>query len=624
MTENIKKRRFRTDSAFFWGFVAVVVIAALAISERSHSNLTSYSVSDVQPEEQILYAPWQNSKASVSGLYLSARTAARSGDENVAVASLRLALKEKPKDIFLLNRAFESAMISGDVPSAIEFSEEIRVILAEREHATDPAQLASDQPNPLVDASNEDFILRISADYSMVYLVAAVDKIKQGKIDEAEAILQESAVTGRTLSPLKRIMFELTKAWLAYGKDGVDKGLEKLDQFAGFGDIRPFLKFHGAMMLAAAGEYEKSESYFVDSLEGLSAPPRRVAELYANVLRVNHKEDKAKIVLADFWKHNRDIWLEMDELDGEIGNNGLVVADYKQGVAELFYGASSLVHQEGERNLAYQFLNIAIYLQPDLDIAKLLLAAYYERDKRYDDVIATYKKVSEKSPLWKRLQMEWAQAEAQQDMKSNKVMTRLDDVAKKYPESPLPLLHKGDILRQREEYKEATEAYSSAISKITEVRNYHWPVFYMRGICFERSKQWDKAEADFKKALELSPDNPEVLNYLAYSWLDMGSNIEEAKQMLEKAVTLRPDEGHIIDSMGWAFFRRGEYKEAEPYLERAIELMPADVTVNDHLGDLYWKMGREREARFQWQRALANKPNPEERKKIEKKLLEGI
>ena len=148
----------------------------------------------------------------------------------------------------------------------------------------------------------------------------------------------------------------------------------------------------------------------------------------------------------------------------------------------------------------------------------------------------------------------------------------------------------------------------------------NWLIFYFRGICYERSKQWTKAETDFKKALELFPDQPHVLNYLGYSWIDQGVNLDEGMRMIRRAVEQRPDDGYIVDSLGWAYYRIDEYDEAVKHLERAVELKPEDPTINDHLGDAYWKVGRTLEATFQWaQRAISSRSRTIS-KKIEEKL----
>ena len=149
-------------------------------------------------------------------------------------------------------------------------------------------------------------------------------------------------------------------------------------------------------------------------------------------------------------------------------------------------------------------------------------------------------------------------------------------------------------------------------------------IYYFRGICYERSKQWPKAEVDMKKALELFPEQPLVLNYLGYSWVDQGINLDEGMRMIQRAVEQRADDGYIVDSLGWAYYRIGNYEQAVKHLEHAIELKPEDPTINDHLGDVYWKIGRRLEARFQWSHARDLKAEPDELVKIEEKLKSGL
>jgi Flp pilus assembly protein TadD len=182
----------------------------------------------------------------------------------------------------------------------------------------------------------------------------------------------------------------------------------------------------------------------------------------------------------------------------------------------------------------------------------------------------------------------------------------------------------GNTLRGRKQYTECANAYGRGIATIAEPERSHWTIYYFRGICYERSKQWEKAEADLKMALKLYPDQPYVLNYLGYSWIDQGVNLEEGMRMIRRAVEQRPEDGYIVDSLGWAYYRMGNYEEAMKHLERAVELRPDDPVINDHLGDVYWQLGRKLEAIFQWSHARDLKPEPEELAKILEKLKSGL
>jgi Flp pilus assembly protein TadD len=192
------------------------------------------------------------------------------------------------------------------------------------------------------------------------------------------------------------------------------------------------------------------------------------------------------------------------------------------------------------------------------------------------------------------------------------------------PERLDALIQLGDLLRRDEDYGRAETAYSRAVERIHDPRADQWTLFYARGITYERTKRWPRAEEDFLYALELEPEQPFVLNYLGYSWVDMGMNLDRAKAMLERAVELRPDDGFIVDSLGWVHYRVGEYDAAVDSLERAVELEPGDPVINDHLGDAYWRVGREREARFQWERALSLEPEEDTVSGIREKLRTGL
>ena len=182
----------------------------------------------------------------------------------------------------------------------------------------------------------------------------------------------------------------------------------------------------------------------------------------------------------------------------------------------------------------------------------------------------------------------------------------------------------GDAFRMDERYEEAAAAYDMAIGRLAIVEDRHWRLFYVRGIAFERLGEWPKAEADFLRALELEPDQPLVLNYLGYTWVEQGRNLDEARTMIEKAIELRPDDGYIVDSLGWVAYRLGDFEEAVYQLELAVELVPGDPIINDHLGDAYWQVGRLNEARFQWRRVLTLEPEDELADQIRRKLADGL
>jgi Flp pilus assembly protein TadD len=200
----------------------------------------------------------------------------------------------------------------------------------------------------------------------------------------------------------------------------------------------------------------------------------------------------------------------------------------------------------------------------------------------------------------------------------------LEVMAAERPTSIDALINLGDIMRRASRYKDSVAAYDRAVDRVEEVGPDHWVLLYTRGTVLERSGDWDRAEADFLRALELEPDQPFILNYLGYSWVEMGRNVEEATEMIARAVAQRPTAGFIVDSLGWGHYMLGNYEEAVRQLERAVQLTPGDSTINEHLGDAYWKVGRKREAVFQWQHALDLGPEDDQLLIVLKKLEQGL
>ena len=301
------------------------------------------------------------------------------------------------------------------------------------------------------------------------------------------------------------------------------------------------------------------------------------------------------------------------------------VTDAKAGAAEALMNLSIALRQENRLSEAIVFGQYARALLPDDAGITLLVGDSFEAADRRLEANALYERIPTSHPLsWlARLRMaenldlsnDTAGAIAVLQTMANERADRID-----------ALTTLARILRQHERFAEAAAEYDRAIARLPRAEPWQWGLYYQRGISYERSRQWPKAEADFRRALELQPDQPDVLNYLAYSWVDRGESerFAEAERMLNRAVELRPNSAHIIDSLAWVKYRTGRYQEAVTLLERAIEIMPLDPTLLDHLGDAYWRVGRLQEARFQWQRALRNNPESELRAQLERKAERGL
>ena len=262
-------------------------------------------------------------------------------------------------------------------------------------------------------------------------------------------------------------------------------------------------------------------------------------------------------------------------------------------------------------------------LNPDSDIAKLELAELYGNVEHFAKAIAVIDKVQEASPYWINAQMRKA-LYLNSTKKEAEAASLLAALLAKNPDNQQLLQTAAVIESGRKNYENAINYYDRVIKLLSNPEKKDWQLFYSRGVAYERSKQWAKAEPDFKKALELDPEQGATLNYLGYSWLDQNLNIPEAFDLIKKAVKLRPNDGYIIDSLGWAYYLQKDYEQAVKHLDKAVELRPEDPTLNDHLGDVYWRLGRKLEAKFQWTQALTLNPEPEDAAKIKKKIEAGL
>jgi Flp pilus assembly protein TadD len=300
-----------------------------------------------------------------------------------------------------------------------------------------------------------------------------------------------------------------------------------------------------------------------------------------------------------------------------------LVSTPQAGAAEALYGLGASLGRRGGEDLGLVYLQLALFFAPKHPLALLSLADLYESLKKPALAIDVYERIPANSPLHRNAAIQMATNLDALD-RSDEAEKHLSALIEDHPDDLEAIMALGNVLRGHKKFAECADVYSRAAALIPHPEKTNWVVLYFRGICYERSKQWPKAEADLKKALELFPEQPHVLNYLGYSWIDQGVNLDQGMEMIKRAVQQRPDDGYIVDSLGWAYYRTGNYEEAVKQLERAIELKPEDPTINDHLGDAYWRVGRVLEARFQWAHARDLKPDPDDLPKIEAKLKNGL
>jgi tetratricopeptide (TPR) repeat protein len=350
-----------------------------------------------------------------------------------------------------------------------------------------------------------------------------------------------------------------------------------------------------------------------------------VVEAYARWMSRNGSKEEALKILQGFDSVLPRHPLILEAINDIKAGEKLppLVADAQAGAAEALYGLGASLGRRGGEDLGLVYLQLALYLAPSHPLALLSLADLYEAMKKQQLAIKIYERVPAKSPLRRNAEIQLAiNLDALE--RTDEAKKHLERLIAARPQDTEAILALGTILRGRKQFAECADIYSKGVATLGKPEKANWLIYYFRGICFERSKQWAKAEADLKTALEVFPDQPHVLNYLGYSWVDQGINLDEGMRMIQRAVDQRSDDGYIVDSLGWAYYRLGKYDEAVKNLERAVELKPEDPTINDHLGDAYWRVDRMLEARFQWSHARDLKPEPEDLAKIEEKLKSGL
>jgi len=530
--------------------------------------------------------PQELSRISPSGSYLAARHAGMQRDAGAASAYYRAALKADPKNGELLERAFLSILVDGEIDEAVKLAE--RLVQLDRSHR-------------------------------MARLTLGVRSLKQKQFQAARQHLAQS-VRG----PIADLTAVLLTAWTSYGSGETRVAIEGIDKLAGPDWYAIFKDLHAGLILDLAGN-RKEAGKRLERAHKLDPNALRAVEAYGRWTSRNTGKDEALKIFQAFDKVLPRHPLIVDEMDDIRGGAKLppLVDSVQAGAAEVLYGLGASLGRQGGEDLALVYLQLALYLQPKHALALLSLADLYENLKKPQLAIKIYERMPADSPLRRN-------AEIQLGVNYDAI-DRTDD-AKKHLEKLIlsrgddleAIMALGNILRARKSFQECADIYGKGIATIAKPEKPNWLIYYFRGICYERAKQWPKAEADLTKALELFPDQPHVLNYLGYSWVDQGVHLDQGMAMIRKAVDQRPDDGYIVDSLGWAYFRINNFDEAVKHLERAVELKPEDPTINDHLGDAYWKVGRNLEARFQWSHARDLKPEPDDLKRIEEKLQSGL
>lgn len=504
---------------------------------------------------------------SVSGAYLAGRHAAVNSDYAEAARYYAQALSRDPGNVELLESTILSQVSLGEVEKATTLAR----VLEEKNQSSQVGRMV------------------LTADMA--------------KSENFAGLLAQEEDT----SSIGPWVDGLIKAWAHLGAGDVTSSLAAFDALATEPGISGFVLYHKALALASVGDYEGAEEIFASEAAGAAGQTRRGVMAHAEVLAQLDRHEDALTVLSTSFGESTDP--ELDAMIAALQAKETIpfthVNNAVDGVAEVFFTFAAVLKSEAAGDYyVLLYTRIARYLRPDHIDALLLTAGLLDDLGQNDLAIAEYKEMPADDPAFHVAELGRADALRRSD-RADQAIEVLEQLTRTHGD--LAVVHStlGDVLRGQEDYAGAIAAYDRAIELAPETAPVRWVLYYSRGIAHERLDNDAEMEADFRAALALNPEQPQVLNYLGYSMVEQNRNLDEALEMIERAVAASPDSGYIVDSLGWVFYRLGRYEEAVVQMERAVELLAVDPVVNDHLGDVYWAVGRHREARFQWTRALS-------------------
>ncbi|WP_082643633.1 tetratricopeptide repeat protein [Ruegeria denitrificans] len=503
---------------------------------------------------------------SGSGAYLAGRQAIYQNDYASAERYYAQALKADPENPALLESVVVARLALGEVKRALPVAQMIEDIGL-------PSQAAR--------------------------MVITANLVADGKLDEFLARDPETQGVGPLVDGLMQ-------GWAYIGQGAMTRAIEKFDEVATQDGLRDFALFHKALALASVGDFEGAEDVFTAHNGVIARMSRRAALARAEVLSQLDRNEEALQFLGEVFAAGRDPSIEGYVARLTAGDTlpFTHVQSAQDGMAEVFFSVGAALSNEAAQNYVLLYVRTAAFLRPGHVDALLLSAELLDALEQYDLAVEAYRQVPTSSSDYHAAELGRAEVLSRSE-KKDAAAEVLQTLASQNPDLPSVHVALADLQRQQEDYASAVASYDRAIELTDGGSGGNWFLHYARGISHERLKQWDQAEADFRRALELNPGQPQVLNYLGYSLVERREKLDEALDMIERAVAARPDSGYIVDSLGWVLFRLGRYDEAVEHMERAVELMAVDPVVNDHLGDVYWAVGRAREAEFQWKRALS-------------------
>ena len=522
---------------------------------------------------------------SVTGSYLSGQQALNELRTPDAAKFFADAATEESDNPLVLERAFIAFAADGNI-----------------DKASDTAQ----------------HLLTLEPDNQMAQLVIATEALKGRRYDAAIQDLNKLGTDS-----FEGITGSVLRAWAMVGNGKVDDAFASLDKIAD-GGLEEFLVFHRAIMADVAGRQADAIKYITQAHD---ADPYTadVVEAYSRILGNAGKFDDAINAIVAFESQGLT-YPTVTEIKGDLANKqrpGVYADSVQAGAAEMFHSVGVAFARDGTTDVSMVLLRLAQYLEPKNESVALVIGSLYDTAGQHDLANAVYDAVPASSPLRSMATVRLAD---NLDAMGNRpeALRRLTNIVTTDPTDVDAISVLGDLQRTDKQYTAAVDSYSKALAITGGQTPGDWRFYYVRGIAYERSDQFPLAEKDFLKALDLNPGQPQVLNYLGYSWVDKGMNLTKALDMIQKAVTASPNDGYIIDSLGWAYYRLGRFDDAVAELEQAASLRPNDPEINDHLGDAYWRVGRHLEAHFQWSVAYAMDTDGDVKARVAPKLNGGL
>ncbi|ESX83150.1 MULTISPECIES: tetratricopeptide repeat protein [unclassified Mesorhizobium] len=530
---------------------------------------------------------------SFSGAYLAARIAEGDNDLDSAVSYYKQALAFDPNDTGLQQSLMLSLIAQGRFDESLVYADKLKAV-------------------PDVERFSR--------------LALAIDSFHKKDFSKAEYWLKLSLE-----SDLDRLISGVMTGWAKQGAGDAGEAMASIDKLQGPDWFGLFKSFHRALIADASGLPDRADALYTATLQdtaaGGAAPETwmRNAQAYASFLA--RKGDKAKALsVLDQAETFAPGKVEIAALRDKINKGERIqpfAAGPSDGASEILLDLATALNRGGGEPFVRLYLQYALALRPDNDAALVQLAAVAEQLKDGEGAIALYRRIPAGSPLKELSDLQLGLNLADLD-RNDEAITHLKAIVDAHPDDMRAYLALGGVYSSKEDFRSAANLYDKAVEVLKTPTAVNWNIFYQRGIAYERLKEWPKAEPNFRKALELYPDQPQVLNYLGYSWVDKDMNLKEGLAMIQKAVDLRPSDGYIVDSLGWAYYRLGQFDDAVREMERAVSLKPEDPVLNDHLGDAYWRVGRKLEATFQWNQARDLKPDPDVLAALQQKLMKGL